>query len=125
SLRGLMEFIKQNRNAFTLAIAILVGVFLWMSPEPKGVTQDGWKLFAIFVATMIAIVLKPFPMGVISIFSLTISVVTGTLNFAEAFSGFSNEVVWLVVFAFFVARGFISTGLGDRMAYKVMSILGK
>lgn len=44
---------------------------------------------------------------------------------ADAFSGFSNEIVWLVVFAFFISRGFISTGLGSRVAYKIMSVFGK
>ncbi len=74
---------------------------------------------------MIAVILRPLPMGVVAILSLTFAVTTNVLTFPEAFSGFSNEVVWLVVFAFFVARGFISTGLGNRLAYKIMSILGK
>jgi len=108
-----------------LGIPILIGLILWVLPEPNGVPEKGWDLFAIFVATMLAVILKPLPMGVIAIFSLTITVVTNTLTFAEAFSGFSNDVVWLVVFAFFVARGFVLTGLGERMAYKVMSLLGK
>jgi DASS family divalent anion:Na+ symporter len=113
------------KTFYSLGFAILVGFIFWFIPEPEGVADRGWELFAIFVATMIAVILKPFPMGVVSVISLTVAVVTNTLTFAEAFSGFSNDVVWLVVFAFFVARGFISTGLGNRMAYKVMSILGK
>lgn len=113
------------KTFYSLGFSILVGLIFWFIPEPEGVADRGWELFAIFVATMIAVILKPFPMGVVSVISLTVAVVTNTLTFAEAFSGFSNDVVWLVVFAFFVARGFISTGLGNRMAYKVMSILGK
>jgi len=113
------------KNFYSLGFAIMVGLIFWFIPEPEGVADRGWELFAIFVATMIAVILKPFPMGVVSVISLTVAVVTNTLTFAEAFSGFSNDVVWLVVFAFFVARGFISTGLGNRMAYMVMSLLGK
>jgi DASS family divalent anion:Na+ symporter len=94
-------------------------------PPPAGVTPQAWHLAAIFLATVIAIVLKPFPMSAISLFGLTIAVVTQTLSFAEAFSGFSNDIVWLVVFSFFVARGFILTKLGTRLAYKVMSLVGK
>lgn len=106
-------------------ISIGIGLLLWFSPYPAGIQVQGWHLFSLFVATMVGVILKPFPMGVVSIISLTVAVATNTLTFADAFSGFSNEVVWLVVFAFFVARGFILTGLGDRMAYKVMSLLGK
>ncbi len=113
------------KNLLIVAIAVLAGGIIWFIPEPQGVNTQGWHLFALFVGTMIAVIFKPFPMGVVSILSLTIAVSTNTLTFADAFSGFSNDIVWLVVFAFFVARGFISTGLGGRMAYKVMSLLGK
>ncbi len=113
-------------NSFLrLGVSILVGLILWFLPEPEGLAEKGWDLFALFVSTMIAVILRPFPMGVIALLSLTVAVSTQTLNFSEAFSGFSNDVVWLVVFAFFMARGFISTGLGNRLAYKVMSFLGK
>ncbi len=113
------------KNALYMGIAIFVGFVFWMLPEPDGVHENGWNLFAIFVSTMIAVILRPLPMGVIAILSLTFAVATNVLSFSDAFSGFSNEVVWLVVFAFFVARGFIATGLGNRLAYKIMSILGK
>lgn len=113
------------KNLLIVAVAVLIGLILWFIPEPEGVSKQAWHLFALFVGTMIAVIFKPFPMGVVSILSLTIAVSTNTLTFADAFSGFSNDIVWLVVFAFFVARGFILTGLGSRMAYKVMSLLGK
>ncbi len=113
------------KSILSLGFAVLVGLGFWFIPAPEGVLERGWDLFAIFIATTIAIILRPFPMGVTAIFSLTFTVATHVLSFAEAFSGFSNDVVWLVVFAFFVARGFISTGLGNRLAYKIMSILGK
>ncbi|MBX7065818.1 MAG: anion permease [Parachlamydiales bacterium] len=106
-------------------ISILIGFLIWLMPAPAGVPAHGWNLFAIFIATMLAVILRPFPMGLIALLSLTFAVTTKVLTFGEAFSGFSNDVVWLVVFAFFVARGFISTGLGNRLAYKVMSLLGK
>lgn len=108
-----------------LGIPVLIGLIVWFIPAPEGVSLQGWKLLAIFLATMAGVILKPFPMGAISIFSLAFATTSGVLSFQDAFSGFSNDVVWLVVFAFFVARGFIATGLGHRMAYKVMSLVGK
>lgn len=113
------------KSAVKLSIAIFIGLIFWWMPEPESVHENGWNLFAIFVATMVAIVIRALPMGVIAIFSIAFATATQVLTFSEAFSGFSNEVVWLVVFAFFVARGFISTGLGARLAYRVMSLLGK
>lgn len=120
-----MDLFKQFKSVFVLGLAFLIGLLIWNLPKPDGVQLEGWHLFAIFTATMFAIILKPLPMGTVAVISLTFSVVTGTLTFADAFTGFSNEIVWLVVLAFFIARGFISTGLGNRVAFKVMSILGK
>lgn len=120
-----MSFFEKHRQLVLLAISFAVGAIIWVSPIPEGVHPKAWHLFAIFVGAVLGIVLKPFPMGVISIFALSAATFTKTLTFDEAFSGFSNDVVWLIVFAFFIARGFISTGLGSRVAYKVMSIFGK
>ncbi|MCC6127692.1 MAG: DASS family sodium-coupled anion symporter [Chlamydiae bacterium] len=120
-----MSFFEKHRQLVLLAISFAVGTIIWVSPIPEGVHPKAWHLFAIFVGAVLGIVLKPFPMGVISVFALSAATFTKTLTFDEAFSGFSNDVVWLIVFAFFIARGFISTGLGSRVAYKVMSIFGK
>lgn len=120
-----MSFFEKHRQLVLLAVSFFVGAVIWVSPIPEGVSPKAWHLFAIFVGAVLGIVLKPFPMGVISLFALSATTITKTLTFDEAFSGFSNDVVWLIVFAFFIARGFISTGLGARVAYKVMSLFGK
>ncbi|MDP1607769.1 MAG: anion permease [Chlamydiales bacterium] len=120
-----MSLFEKYKQYVLFGFCLALGVFVWFIPGPEGVNPKAWHLFAIFVATITAIVLKPFPMGVVSLFSLTAVTATKTLTFEEAFSGFSNDVVWLIVFAFFIARGFISTGLGNRVAYKVMSLFGK
>jgi DASS family divalent anion:Na+ symporter len=120
-----MGFMQQHKQWINLAIPIVIGSIIALIPPPIGVTFQAWHLAAIFLATVIAIVLKPFPMSAVAMFGLTIAVATQTLSFSEAFSGFSNDIVWLVVFSFFVARGFILTKLGTRLAYKVMSLVGK
>lgn len=114
-----------KKSAISLAISVAVGFILWCLPTPQGLKPEAWRLFAIFFATIVGIILKPFPMGVVAILALTVSVLTQTLSFGDAFSGFSNDIVWLVVFAFFISRGFISSGLGNRIAYRIMSLIGK
>ncbi|MDR3624410.1 MAG: anion permease [Chlamydiales bacterium] len=106
-------------------IGIIFGVALWFITPPEGVDQKAWHLFAIFVATICCIVTKPFPMGAIALMGLLATLLTNTLTFTEAFSGYSSDVVWLVVLAFFIARGFIITGLGSRIAYIFMKYFGK
>lgn len=120
-----MQLIKQNKKGFQLLLIFFIGTLIWLAPMPEGVDPQGWKLFAIFVATIVGVILKPLPMGAIALFSLTITVFTKILSFNEAFSGFAHPIVWLIVVAFFIARGFIITGLGNRVAYFFMSILGQ
>ncbi len=108
-----------------LAACVVMAIFVWMMPAPRGVESDAWKTFAIFLYVLIGMILKPISIGVITLSSLMILVLTDILSFGEAFAGFSNPTIWLIVFAFFIARGFIKTGLGLRIAYNLMIVIGK
>ena len=107
------------------ALCALVGFIIWALPSPEGVTLASWRIFAIFVATILGVIFKPYPTGTVSLVALTVAIITGSITLDDACSGFGNDIVWLVVFAFFIAKGFISTGLGSRIAFGVMSKCGK
>ena len=111
-------------DAVRLAAVVLVGVAIWLVPAPDGVQPRAWQLLAVFVATMVGIVLRPLPMGAVALIALACAVLSGALTIAEATAGFGNTVVWLVVAAFFIATAFIKTGLGTRIAYHFMRVLG-
>ena len=65
-------------------------------------------------------------MGPVALIGLTVATLTNSLDMGkESLSGFSSNIVWLVVFVFFIARGFIKTQLGARIAYLFLSVLGK
>jgi divalent anion:Na+ symporter, DASS family len=120
-----MQLIKKNKKGFFFLLILLVGILVRLAPRPEDVTEQAWNLLAIFIATILGVILKPLPMGATALLALTVSIVTNTLTFEQAFSGFSNPIVWLIVFAFFIARGFINTGLGARVAYFFVSFLGR
>jgi DASS family divalent anion:Na+ symporter len=84
----------------------------------------GLHLFAIFVTTIVGIILAPLPMGGVAMIGIGITAATGTLGIADSLSGFSDVVIWLIVLAFMISRGFIKTGLGARIAYTFMALLG-
>lgn len=104
---------------------VLLGIAIWFSPTPNGLSTQAWHLFAIFVSTIVAIIAKPLPMGSLAIVSITLCTITNTLTLPQALSSYSSKVVWLVVIAFLLARGFIKTGLGARIAYYFVLLLGK
>ena len=104
--------------------SVFVGVIIWFTPAPEGVEIRAWHLLAIFVATIVGIVAGPFPMGAVAMFGLAMTALTGTLTIEESLSGFGERVIWLIVVAFFISRGFIRTGLGARIAYLFMAAVG-
>ena len=108
-----------------LAVVVLVGAALWFIPVPSGVEPRAWHLLAVFVATIVGLILRPIPTGAMAFAAAAFAVLSGTLTVAEATAGFGSTVVWLVVAAFFIAIAFIKTGLGTRIAYHFMRVLGK
>lgn len=105
-------------------LVVLVGAVIWFLPIPEGVKPQAWHLLAIFVATILGFILQPLPIGAIAFISVTFAALSGTLKPAEALSGFSNGTIWLIVSAFLFAKGFIKTGLGRRIAYRLMRSIG-
>ena len=106
---------------------IVLGVFicLWFIPAPEGLSPKAWNLFAIFLCTILAIVLKPLPMGAVALLSVAACTLTKTLTIEESLTSFSSHMIWLVLISFLLARGFIKTGLGTRIAYHFVYFFGK
>lgn len=108
-----------------LLLCFLLGFLIWVSPHSQEINANAWQLFAIFVATIVAIIFKPLPMGALALIAIAIATTTHTLTLEQSLSGFSNDIVWLVLMAFFIAKAFIKSGLGTRIGYSFISIFGK
>jgi len=108
-----------------LLLVAAVGVVIWLIPRPAAVDPRAWHLLAIFVATIVGLVTKPVPLGAVTFLSLAVALATRTLTLPEVLSGFANSTAWLIVSAFFIAAGFIRTGLGQRIAYVLVMLFGR
>jgi len=117
--------IVKYKDVISLSIATAAGLSIWFSPAPASVSLQAWHMLAIFIFTIIGIITKPLPMSAIAVLGVTLITATRTLTIDEALSGFSHNIVWLIVLAFFFAKGFIKTGLGSRVAYSVIGLMGK
>ncbi|CAL5001574.1 unnamed protein product [Urochloa decumbens] len=109
-----------------LLISLAAGLAVrFLVPRPAEVTPQAWQLLSIFLSTIAGLVLGPLPVGAWAFLGLTATVATRTLPFTAAFGAFTNEVIWLIVISFFFARGFVKTGLGDRVATYFVKWLGR
>ena len=117
---------KLPYNIWYFLIPFAIGFTIYFLPKPEVLDPKAWKLLAIFIGTITGIILKPLPIPAIALIGLHCCTVTKTLDITkESLQGFSSSIVWLVVFVFFIARGFIKTRLGHRIAYNFVALLGK
>ncbi len=106
-------------------LLLILFTILWFIPPPVGLTAQAWHLFAVFLATIVGVVSKVLPVGTIAILALTVTTLTQTITIEGALSKFSSPTVWLIFIAFILARGFIKSGLGSRIAYCFVYLFGK
>ncbi|NHU86151.1 anion permease [Kocuria sp. JC486] len=117
-----------NRSMIIKVAIILASVLaIWFIPPPDGVDPRGMHMAAIFVGTILGLVLQPLPTAAVSLIGLAVAMITGTMDVGEdeALTGFASSAVWLIVAAFFIADGFLITGLGRRIALWFVTKLGK
>ena len=108
-----------------LAIVIGIGAVLWFLPHPEAITPIAWRLFAVFAATIAGFILQPMPIGAVAFIGVTAGALLGVISVKTAISGYGNSTIWLIVCAFLLARAFIKSGLGSRIAYLIIKAIGK
>jgi len=106
-------------------VVLLIGFIIYSLPTPQGLTPEAWHLFAIFITTILAVILKAVPIFTSSIIAISATIMTDTLSSEQAFSGFSQDFILLIVIAFLIARGVIKSGLGKRIAFIIIKKFGK
>ena len=112
-------------------IATTVLVALLLTPCPAGLDPKAWTLVAIFLTTIVAIILKVMPIGVMAMMAIVIVAITQVTSptskgaMADALSSFSSPLIWLIVVAILISRGLKKTGLGNRIGMVFIALLGK
>jgi DASS family divalent anion:Na+ symporter len=97
-----------------------------------GVAENAWHLFAIFAATILGIILKSRTYGnhvydghwIYSPYTSCSSRRCRKINYQSTFR-FGDKVIWLIGISFFIARGFIKTGLETVLLFYLSEFLVK
>lgn len=109
-----------------IAAIVIVTLVIYFLPVPDGVDPRGMHMAGIFVGTILGLILQPLPTASMALVGLAAAMMTGTMTpEKEALQGFGNATIWLIVAAFFIADGFLITGLGRRIALLFVSVLGR
>lgn len=115
------------------AIAVGITLLIWfVIPVPDKVSPEAWHLLALFIGTIAAIIGKAMPIGALSIVAISLVAITEVTRpgkpegaIADALSGFSNPLIWLIAIAVMISVALTKTGLGTRIGYNFISLFGK
>jgi DASS family divalent anion:Na+ symporter len=116
---------RSRRAVIARGAVLLVALAFWFAPPPEGLTVQAWRLFAIFAAAILAVVVNAVPILTASVLSVAAAVLTGLLTPGNAYAGFANGTILLIVLAFLVARSVVKCGLAARVGHLVVSWFGR
>jgi L-tartrate/succinate antiporter len=110
---------------------LAVWLVIFILPPPTGLNTNQWHYFAVFAAAITGLVFESLPPGAVGLIAVAFS---ATMRYVEpdpgksiawALTGFSDATVWLIVGAFVFAIGYRKSGLGRRIALKLVQRLGR
>jgi divalent anion:Na+ symporter, DASS family len=117
---------RSKRSVF-ISIAIILAAMaaiLFLLPRPATIKPEGWRLLAIFVGIILALMLRPLPGGAAVLLGVTAIIASGALPIGKALSGYADANAWLVLAAFFIGRAQIKAGLARRIALYFVRLMG-
>src|SRR5262245_13338254 len=135
--------------AIKWAFVLSAGLAVYLAPVPQGISAQGWRLFAIFIAMIAGTIARPLPTGGVVLLGIVCVAITKSMPLSDAMirtvtnpampdlkavetlrikatlAGYSDPVVWLVLAAFLMSRGMVKTGLGRRIALLFIKFIGR
>ncbi|WP_145143131.1 DASS family sodium-coupled anion symporter [Roseomonas gilardii] len=131
--RNLLHHFLQAIPFKILPAAVTTAFLLTMLalPVPSGLSANGWTMLAIFLTTILAIILKVMPIGVMALMAIVIVTFsrvtspTAARAMADALASFAHPLIWLIVIAVLVSLGLRKTGLGRRLGLIFIAMLGR
>lgn len=106
-----------------VAVMAAIVAIAWFGGTPEDLKPQVWQLFGIYLATIVGLVLKPFPVPI----TVLLGVATSSIllsNTKDVLAGYSNTALWLIFAAFALSVAFGKTGLGHRIAYHLVRLFG-
>ena len=115
----------RRRTAIARAATLILVAALWSSPPPTALTPQAWRLFALFAGAIFSVVAGALPILTASVLALAAAVLSGLLTPEQAYDGFGNGTILLIVVAFLVASAVVKCGLSTRAGFWVVGRFGR
>lgn len=113
-----------SKTLFSTLGLLGLTLILFFTPPPWGITPNAWLLFIIFITAIVSILLNLLPIITASILAMTVAVFSGVMDPKEAYAGFSESFILLIVAAFLVSHAVHTSGLGKRLSLHIIRRFG-
>lgn len=113
-----------DKNLWKWITCFAIPAIIYFMPIPAGLSVQAWQLFAVYIAAILGLMLRPATEPVVLLVIIAASSIIFK-NGGAILSGYSSSTTWLVFTAFMVGTAFIETGLGRRIAYYLIGKFGK
>lgn len=114
-----------RKDPTRLLLICLGGLGLYFVPTPAGLEPRAWSLLAIFLTVIALVVADVVPVVLAALMGAAAAILTGTLTAKEAYSGFAEDFILLIVAAYLISRAMLESGLGARIAWLIIRRLGR
>ena len=106
-----------------LAVIVLIPIILWFTTPPAGLSAEAWRLLGFYIAGIVGLILKPYPIQIILLAVLSASALFLD-NAKDILVGYGSTALWMIIAAFSLSVAFGKTGLGHRIAYHLVRLFG-
>ncbi|MFQ3639028.1 MAG: DASS family sodium-coupled anion symporter [Chloracidobacterium sp.] len=105
-------------------LTISIGGAAW-ALCPGDLAANARPLAGVFAAVIAGLIVQPAPGGLVVFLGVVAATITGALAPKSALAGYGDPTVWLVLAACLMARAMTHTGLGRRLAFWFIRVLGR
>lgn len=116
---------SRNRRWGLLVLVAIYVVVAYIVPAPAKVTPAGWRITAVFLATIAGLMIRPLPGAVVVLLGICALPPAGGLTMAQALAGYASPSVWLVVAAMMMSRTLRDAGVARRIALLFVRAFGR
>ncbi len=117
------SFEGKGKLAWCIAIVVVYIVGMGFEP-PKGLSVFGWQAIILIVCATMAWVSEFVPIGISSCFLLFLPNILGLEKTGAVMTNFATPTVFFIMSALVIARVFVDTGFGNRVALYMTSVFG-
>jgi sodium-dependent dicarboxylate transporter 2/3/5 len=103
---------------------IIFFLILLLMPTMSGLTPAGQRALAVFVLVLSFWLTHVLPLSVTSLLGIALLPLLNVMSIEYTFSLFGSKAIFFILGALILASGLYQTGLGSRLAFKIISFSG-